>query len=168
MVFENAFLEGQRLRWPLYSGQRNRLSLLKLHGPSGKILEDRASLCVTPFPRRILASLRPSTGSMGHFWDALVINNNIFSKQETKRFHPQPQWKSHVYFLGGVLYVSSLSQKRHGSTNGRISFITWGPHFWNFRPRGRRSPWLWINLVRKQTDIYIIFPSLSLSPYIYI
>ena len=37
---------------------------------------------------------------------------------------PKPQWKGHVYFLGGVLYVNSLSQKRHGSTNGRISFIT--------------------------------------------
>ena len=37
---------------------------------------------------------------------------------------PKPQWKGHVYFLGGVLYVSSSSQKRHGSTNGRISFIT--------------------------------------------
>ena len=36
---------------------------------------------------------------------------------------PKPQWKGHVYFLGGVLYVNSLSPKRHGSTNGRISFI---------------------------------------------
>ena len=40
------------------------------------------------------------------------------------RAPPKPQWKGHVYFLGGVLYVNSLSQKRHGSTNGRISFIS--------------------------------------------
>ena len=72
--------------------------------PVGKILEDRVALCVAPFPRRILASLRPSTGSVGHFWDALVMNNSIFSKQEAKRFHPScKSWGSGVNFTGNVL-----------------------------------------------------------------
>ena len=86
-----------------------------------------------PKLKQLFGCWKPST-----FWWSGGSSWGVANK--IARAPPKPQWKGHVYFLGGVLYVSSLSQRRHGSTNGRISFITWGPHFWNSRPPWKEVP----------------------------